>query len=195
MPVCYSTQHGDKQEVSEVLGWAGFSLGSQQYSSAASSAAGDGWMPRRAAMDRSSSSRRRGQDSEEGELPLMWEGNWGARSWALGQMTSQLTAYGSGLEGSPWWVTLWWVSATGHLIRKKKMMKKRGRSLMLTGHQGSTLKLHRVLLNEAAEHIDTCHEMLLVDPSLALSTLKGGSHPLHKHSAVFQRAVCATCRA
>lgn len=158
-----------------------------------SSAAGDGWMPRRAAMDRSSSSRRRGQDSEEGELPLMWEGNWGAPSWALGQMTSQLTAYGSGLEGSPWWVTLWWVSATGHLIRKKKMMKKRGRSLMLTGHQGSTLKLHRVLLNEAAEHIDTCHKMLLVDPSLALSTLKGGSHPLHKHSAVFQRAVCATC--
>lgn len=47
--------------------------------------------------------------------------------------------------------------------------------------------------NEAAEHIDTCHEMLLVDPSLALSTLKGGSHPLHKHSAVFQRVVCATC--
>ncbi|KAJ7411909.1 hypothetical protein WISP_100112 [Willisornis vidua] len=56
---------------------------------------------------------------------------------ALGQVMSQLAAFGSGPEGSILWVTLWWVSATGHLIRKKKMTQKTGSGLMLIGPQGS----------------------------------------------------------
>lgn len=46
---------------------------------------------------------------------------------------------------------------------------------------------------QVAEHTDTHHKMLLVDPSLALSTLKGRFHPLQKHYAAFQRMVCITC--
>lgn len=64
------------------------------------------------------------------------EGTTAVHWTSLGWMMNKLRAYGSRLEGRPAWVTLWWLSATDCLIRKKKQMRLSsdiGRSLKFTG--------------------------------------------------------------
>lgn len=72
------------------------------------------------------------------------------------------------------------------------MRQKTESILMLTGHQRS----------EHWRHTECCwwsstththHNLLLLDPSLALATLNSASPALHNHSGALQRMVSTTC--
>lgn len=94
----------------------------------------DGWMDGCRWMDTESLGRT-DQEDEERELPLMWRNSSSALN-CLGMDDEQAESLRVRVRGQPVWVTLWWVSVTDLLIRKKKYMRYFsgiGRSFMFTG--------------------------------------------------------------
>ena len=64
-----------------------------------------------------------GQQGQVVELLCMWGSNWNLLGSAWGRLNNKLRAYGLELRDSLIWVTLLWVCTTGHLTRRRKLMR------------------------------------------------------------------------
>ena len=63
------------------------------------------------------------QQGEVLEMLFMWESNWITLCSAWGGMMNEWRTYGWELRGRLKWLTLIWVFITGHLIRRRKLMR------------------------------------------------------------------------